>query len=136
MIIVCHPERQKKSVLNSEWLLLVYTSYTWIFFAKLYHNEIVRYFGNLQNLNHDSSLMDTIKVESRMNTIVFWLKLLIFSSFICYIFCVKQFVTSSDECGPFGTEISSMWFVQLVCSWGIFVNSFLCLSCFSQKNAN
>ena len=134
MLCVCKPKQNKKSSFTSQWTMLVYIPYSWIFFAKLYHNEIVKYFVHLRDLNDDSLLVDKIKVQSRIDTIILWLKILIFNSLLCFVFCIKQFSKNGDE-STLTTAINSLWFVHLVCAWCIFVNSVLSLSCFQHNQA-
>ena len=136
MLVECKPLQNNKSSFKSQWMLLVYIPYVWLFFSKLYHNEVVKYFKNLNivNTKNNLSAINKFKIESRIDTVVFWLKMLVFTSLLCFTFCVKQFLKTSQENGIFGGEINSLWFIQLICTWCIFVNSLLTLSCFECAN--
>ena len=73
MLIIYSPKPKETAnytdFINDTWVGLVYTQYIWLYFAKMYHNEIVRYFCNPQE-------------KERIDKIVFWLKMIIVSSFV------------------------------------------------------
>ena len=131
MLIVCKPEQNIKSAFKAEWMLLVYIPYLWIFFAKMYHNEIVSYFKKCKESNRDSIVLQFLKLESRIDTIMSWLKMLIFASLLSFGFCAKEYVKSTHGNTILNNEINSLWFVQLVCAWCMLVNCWLTLTCFS-----
>ena len=112
---------------KSEWVLLVYAPYLWIFFSKLYHNEIVRYFTHVKNLDEKSSMIDKVKVESRIDTITFWLKMLIFTSLLCFVFSINHYNYGKNS----DKKIKSLWLVQIVCAGCMVITSVMTLNCFS-----
>ena len=79
IILVLFKPQDSNGYIINEWIPLIYGQYTWLYFAKMYHNEIVRYFKDKNN----SSMVD-----QRIDYIVFWLKMVVFSSFICLIFVI------------------------------------------------
>ena len=123
MLLVCRPIANSKQF-SSQWTLLVYIPYIWLFFAKLYHNEIVRYFKNLENINNNNL---------RIDKIIFWLNMIIYSSFFCFIFCVKEYLKTRNDLSnnTYNISINSLWIVHSVCSLCMFVNSMLCLGKFA-----
>ena len=128
-ILIMLMRYQSNSSFKSEWILLVYIPYIWIFFSKLYHNEIVRYFTNLKKLTKDSSMIDIFKVTSRIDKIIFWLKMLIFSTLLCFVFCADEYTNNFKG----DSIVKSLWLVQLVCTGCMFVNSSFTLTCFATR---
>ena len=118
----------------NEWVMLVYIPYIWLFFAKLYHNEIVRYFNqiNLLNLIENVHLRNKhyLKTKAKVDTILFWLKMIIFSSFLCFRFCCQRYMQDAQNKQHNYKWVSRLWLVHTVASWTMLVNSILALSCF------
>ena len=126
-ILIMLVRYKQSETFKLDWVLLVYTPYIWIIFSKLYHNEIVRYFTHVKNLNEKSTMIDKVKVESRIDTMTFWLKMLIFTSLLCFVFSINHYGKNSDK-----KIIKSLWLVQVVCAGSMFVNSVLTVNCFDS----
>ena len=64
------------------------------------------------------------KSEAKVDSIVFWLKMIIFASFLSFKFCCQKYIHQHGTVKP-------LWLIPTISSVAILVNSMLSLSLFS-----
>lgn len=138
---------------GDQWTILIYLQYIWLYFAKMYHNEIVQYFTKMKNwkrdfmnskakpivnctLQYDEPNNDVIikadtveyfAIQKRWNNVVYWLKLLAFTSMVGVLFCIGCLVRSTLlDTVPYLLIL----LVEMILSLSIFINSIYALNCF------
>ena len=122
VILIIFKHHNSTGLIIYKWIPLIYSQYMWVYFGKMYHNEIVRYFQNT-------------KSKKRIDNIVFWLKVIVFSSLGTIWYWIYMLCISKQKDAPPGEETVylNVGIAHLFLSFLMFVNSVATLKCFTIK---
>ena len=138
-ILIPYKVRNTNGTIESDWIVLVYIQYIWLFFAKLYHNEIVIYFNHVWILNKCENKLNIIKNEKtidfcwnminhRIYLILFWLKMAAVASFLCLWYWITWIATYNEKQRKF-YEIG---LIHLILSLSMLINCLLTFRLFKN----
>ena len=134
---------------KNDWVLQVYLMYIWLYFGKMYHNEIVQYFKQMKiwkkrylddmnvniNANDNNQRLDrkTIEyftIQKRLAFVVYWLKLLSLASTVGIALSVGCLIFAHTNGKSWNSRDLCILLAEVVLSVSMFANSICALDCF------